>query len=223
MEDWIAYRKSLKAAPNLTNGKKNEDLLDMYRQTIAFQYYRDHLELYNSDYARQLTDFRDGNLLFEIMQRQIWNQASADSIGLKKYFDAHVKKYWWKPGADAIIFNCPNLQAAQKLTSRLANNLADWRKQVDSFGGQIQADSGRFEWKQIPGHGNTDLGGRFTAYLSAGSAKNIPNSVKFAYIVRKYPGAQPRNFEEARGLVISDYQNELEEKWLEVLKRNTPS
>jgi peptidyl-prolyl cis-trans isomerase SurA len=222
VEDWIVYRKSLKAAPNLTNGKKNEDLLDMYRQTIAFQYYRDHLELYNPDYARQLTDFRDGNLLFEIMQRQIWNQASADSIGLKKYFDAHVEKYWWKPGADAIIFNSPNLQAAQKLTSRLASNLGDWRKQVDSFGGQIQADSGRFEWKQIPGHGNTDQGGRFTEYVSVGPAKNVPTSVQFAYIVRKYPNAQPRNFEEARGLVISDYQNELEEKWLEVLRKKYP-
>jgi peptidyl-prolyl cis-trans isomerase SurA len=220
--DWIAYRRSLKGSPNLTNGKKNEELLDMYRQIIVFQYYRDHLELYNKDFATQVNEFRDGNLLFEIMQRQIWNQASADSIGLKKYFEAHIEKYRWKPGADAIIFNTPNIQTAQKLTGHLANNIAEWRKQVDSFGGQIQADSGRFEYKQIPAQGNTDLGSRFTFYMNTVSLNHVPSAISFAYIIRKYPTASPRTFDEARGLVISDYQNVLEEKWLDVLKKKYP-
>lgn len=220
--DWIAYRKSLKGAPNLTNGKKNEEILDMYRQTVAFQYYKDHLELYNKDFARQVTEFRDGNLLFEIMQRQIWNPASADSAGLKKYFETHVEKYRWMPGADAIIFNVPSLSVANRIVATLHQGIQGWRKTADSLGSQVQADSGRFEWKQIPGNGATKPAGTFTDFVTTPSSNSKTQAVQFAYIIRKYAIASPRSFEEARGLVISDYQNLLEEKWLEVLRKKYP-
>ena len=60
-------------------------------RSVAFEYYKQHLEKYNAAFAAQVNEFRDGNLLFEIMQRQIWNRAAADSAGLKKYFEAHKK------------------------------------------------------------------------------------------------------------------------------------
>jgi peptidyl-prolyl cis-trans isomerase SurA len=222
VSDWIAYRRSLKAAPNLTNGKKNEDLLDMYRQTVAFQYYKDHLELYNKDYAAQVNDFRDGNLLFEIMQRQIWNPASADSAALRKYFEDHIAKYRWLPGADAIIFNAPNLGVANKLTSSLKIDITNWRKEVEAPGSSVQADSGRFDWKQIPGQDQAVVPGRFTRFTSTFSPNHTVSGVRFAYIIRKYSSPSPRTFEEARGLVISDYQNELEKKWLDRLRKKYP-
>ena len=44
----------------------------------------------------------------------------------------------------------------------------------------------------------------------------------FVKILRIYPANQQRSFEEARGLVINDYQNFLEEKWIEQLKKKYP-
>jgi len=44
-------------------------------------YYRNHLEQYSKDFAFQLNEFKEGNLLFEIMQRKIWDKASTDSAG----------------------------------------------------------------------------------------------------------------------------------------------
>jgi peptidyl-prolyl cis-trans isomerase SurA len=214
--DWIAYRKSLKSVPKMTNGKTNTDILDLYLQTVAFEYYKEHLEKYNAAFAAQLNEFRDGNLLFEIMQRRIWNRATTDSAGLKKYFEAHAANYWWKPGADAIIFNASNQGSARKLERDLEKNMTGWRKAIDSFGGQIQADSGRFELKQLPGHVRVEAG-RFTEILP-----NPDKSVQFAYIIREYTTPSPRSFEEARGLVINDYQNELENQWIEELKKKYP-
>ncbi len=118
----------------------------------AFEYYKQHLEKYNAAFAAQVNEFREGNLLFEIMQRKIWNRSAADSAGLKKYFEKHAESYWWKPGAEAIIFNVPNQSSAKKLAEALKKDVNNWRKDVDSLGGQIQADSGRFELKQIPGN-----------------------------------------------------------------------
>ncbi len=214
--DWIVYRKSLKAAPSLTNGKTNAGILDLYKQTIAFDYYKEHLEKYNKTYAAQVGEFRDGNLLFDVMQVRVWNKASADSAGLKKYFTAHEKEYWWKPGAEAIIFNAGNASAAGKMESALAGGLHGWRKKLDSLGGQVQADSGRFEWKQIPGNEMVKPG-----HLTRPVA-NSDKSVQFAYIISNYGSSAPRTFEEAHGLVINDYQNELENQWISELKKKYP-
>ena len=217
--DWIAYRRSLKSSPNLTNGKSNAEILDAYRQIVAFEYYKQHLDKFNAAYAVQVAEFRDGNLLFEIMQRQIWNRAASDSEALKKYFELHKENYRWKPGAEAVIFTANNTQAAEKLQEVLGKNIVNWRRKVDSFGGQIQVDSGRFELKQIPASSMLSAveAGKFTA-----SQTNADKSVQFAYIIREYTTASPRTFEEARGLAINDYQNELENTWILELKKKYP-
>jgi peptidyl-prolyl cis-trans isomerase SurA len=63
--------------------------MDYYVGVAAMDYYKDHLETFNKDFAFQMNEFKEGNLLFEVMQRNVWDKAAADSIGLRKYFDAH--------------------------------------------------------------------------------------------------------------------------------------
>jgi peptidyl-prolyl cis-trans isomerase SurA len=150
------------------------------------------------------------------MQRQIWNRAIADSDGLKKYFDTNIKKYWWKPGSEAIIFNAPNISVAKKLEEELVKKISDWRVIVDSYSGQIHADSGRFELSQIPGK-QAVAKGKFTQMTT-----NSDHTIQFAYIIREYNTPSPRTYEEARGLVINDYQNELENQWIDELKKKYP-
>jgi peptidyl-prolyl cis-trans isomerase SurA len=222
INDWMVYRKSLKSSPNLTNGKSNTDILDAYRQIVAFDYYKQHLEQYNAAFAAQVAEFQDGNLLFEIMQRRVWNQASGDSAGLRKYYASHKENYWWKPGAEAIVFTTSNQPAADKIKAELEKNIKNWRKIIDSLGGQVQADSGRFEWKQLPGKGQPKTGNRFTAILQTESANHADKSVRFAYIIQEYATASPKTYEEARGLVINDYQDELENEWIGELKKKYP-
>jgi peptidyl-prolyl cis-trans isomerase SurA len=214
--DWIAYRRSLTGSPNLTKGKSNSEILDIYQQNIAFEYYKDHLEKFNPAFAAQLKEFRDGNLLFEMMQQQVWNRAAADSAGLKKYFESHRANYWWKPGAEVVLFTAANLPQAKKFQAGLENNMDQWRKAVESSGGAVQADSGRFEWKQIPGK-SQPAAGRFTEIVS-----NPDKTAQFAYILRLYTTPAARTFGEARGLVINDYQNDLENQWIEQLKKKYP-
>jgi peptidyl-prolyl cis-trans isomerase SurA len=214
--DWITYRKNLRSSPNITNGKTISEIFDLYRQTIAFDYYREHLEKYNAAFAAQVNEFSDGNLLFEIMQRQIWNHAIADSDGLKKYFETNVRKYWWKPGAEAIIFNAPNMTVAKKLQGELEQKINFWRVTADGYAGQIHADSGRFELSQLPGKQSV-AAGRFTQM-----ATNSDKSIQFAYIIRQYNMPSPRTYEEARGLVINDYQNDLENRWIDELRKKYP-
>ena len=60
----------------------------------------------NDDFVFQLNEFKEGNLLFEVMQRKIWDAATADTAALKKFYQKNKNKYWWENSADAIIFTC---------------------------------------------------------------------------------------------------------------------
>ena len=63
----------------------------------------------------------------------------------------------------------------------------------------------------------------FQEKLITAPVKNeTDNSLTFAYIIRIYRERAPRSFEDARGFVINEYQNYLEEKWLETLKKKYP-
>ncbi len=63
--------------------------------------------------------------------------------------------------------------------------------------------------------------------LSAGYITNIAvnkadNTVSFAYIISMHNKEEPRNFADAKGLVINDYQTKLEKAWVDELKKKYP-
>jgi peptidyl-prolyl cis-trans isomerase SurA len=48
------------------------------------------------------------------------------------------------------------------------------------------------------------------------------NTASFAYIVKVYTASSPRTFNEAKGLVMNDYQAWLEEQWIKDLRKKYP-
>jgi peptidyl-prolyl cis-trans isomerase SurA len=219
LKEWLDYRKSIRNVPSLNNGKTDKEIMDQYIENAAFEFYRNHAEDYDKDFAYQLNEFREGNLLFEVMQHQVWDKASSDSAGLLSYYQSHKDKYWWEPSADAIVFICGSEHSADQLKSRLEHDPGEWKKFVDSSNGSVHADSGRFELAQLPMTDRSGLQpGRFTY-----SVKNpADNTVTLAYILQLYPDRTPRNYKDARGFVINDYQTFLEDHWVTELKKEYP-
>jgi peptidyl-prolyl cis-trans isomerase SurA len=219
VKDWQHYLETIRNYENMKAGKTKQQLYEGFVETTTFDYYRSHLEEYNKEFAYQLNEFKEGNLLFEIMQRKIWDEAATDSAGLQKYYAQHKDKYWWETSADAIIFTASNEKVAEETRKKLQENYKDWQKYIDNSSGQLQADSGRYELGQIPVAERTN----FTAGLTTANVKNeTDNSVAFAYIIKVYSNREPRNFADARGFVINDYQQFLEEKWVNELKKKYP-
>lgn len=54
--------------------------------------YRDSLEKYNPEFAAQMKEFKEGNLLFEIMQTTIWDKPLKDQDKLEEEWIADLKK-----------------------------------------------------------------------------------------------------------------------------------
>ncbi|MFT3826439.1 MAG: peptidylprolyl isomerase [Chitinophagaceae bacterium] len=219
VKDWQEYLDAIQGLNYVRNGKTKKELFDQFTETSAFDYYRDHLEEYNKDFAWQLNEFKEGNLLFEVMQRKVWSVASADSVGLKKYYQAHKDKYWWEASADAIIVTANSETANTEGVKKFGSNYKDWKQYIENSNGALQGDSGRFELGQIPVVERTN----FTPGLITAPVKNTTdNTFTFAYIVQIYRDRAQRSFDDARGFVINDYQNALEEQWIADLKKKYP-
>lgn len=216
---WATYAKTFRYKGDGSGYKPYNQVMDEFINNQAQLYYRDHLEDFNMEFRNQMTEFKDGNLFFEIMQQEIWNKAQADSLALENYFTANKNKYSWKQSADAVIFFCSDISTSKIVYEQVKRKPSSWRSIVDALSEKVVADSARYEWSQIPNANKAPL----KAGIVTNSVINKnDNSASFAYILKLYPQPQPRSFSEARGLVINDYQNELEEKWIAELKKKYP-
>ena len=218
VSDWANYLSNIRDMPTLSEGKTQQQLLQQFKEMVATDYYRNHLEEYNPGFARQLKEFKEGNMLFEIMQRNIWDKANADSAGLMAQYNANRQKYVWGPSADVIMFSVNDPTIANEVRQRLANNVTDWKNITAGYEGRVQADSGRYELNQLPGEARSFKPRSFTTPV----INQSEGITTLMYIVNIYQDKTPRNFEDAKGLVLNDYQQLLEEKWLAELKQQYP-
>ena len=218
--DWLQFIKGRSTGDNSKNTPEFfTKQMEEYVKFASQEYYKKHLAEYKPEYNYQVQEFKEGNLLFEIMEKNVWSKAGADSIGLKNYYTQHKEKYKWEPSVDAIIITCSDSLAAAGAMKNIKTNPLSWKKFAEEFEGKVQADSGRFEMSQIPVVERTNFEKGITTF----PLKNEQDgSSVFAYIVNVYREVSQRNFEEARGLVINDYQQVLEDKWIEQLKKKYP-
>ncbi|MHA4844671.1 peptidylprolyl isomerase [Flavitalea antarctica] len=216
LKDWQDH---IVRSLSLRSSLSRKAMFQEFADQKVLDYYREHLEEYNKDFAFQVSEFKEGNLLFEVMQRKIWDKAAADSIGLRKYFDKYKSKYKWEASADAIIFTFANAEQAMQMRSRIDSNWKAWSTLQETSNGNMQADSARFELSQIPVPDRTNFQ---PGLLTADTKNATDNSVSYSYIIRMYPANEQRSFAAARGFVVNDYQAFLEENWIKELMKKYP-
>lgn len=217
--DWISYATNFRYQPDGSGLKPHAQVRTEWEQYEMVEYYKNNLESFNDEYRNQLTEFRDGNLFFEIMQQEVWNKAQSDTAGQLRLFNKQKEKYNWKASADVVLFFCSDVNAANELHARLKAKPSNWKNESLSFGERVFADSARLEWEQVPNLGNqTPKAGQLLDPV----INQTDNNASFAYVLRVYPRPGPKTFEEARGSVIGDLQAELEKNWEANLQKKYP-
>jgi peptidyl-prolyl cis-trans isomerase SurA len=219
VNDYITYAQAWRYKSDGTGVKPYQQVIDEFTRRQAEEYYRSHLEDFNSDFRYQMNEFKDGNLFFEIMQREVWGKAQNDSAALQAYYEKNKAKYTWKPSADAVIFFCGDENTATTLHEQVKKSPGRWKELSEALSEKVVADSSRYELGQIPNASKiVSMSGVVTNPLK----NKTDGSVSFAYILKTYPANMQRSYAEARGLVISDYQGELEKQWVAELKKKYP-
>lgn len=194
-------------------------LIDKFYQSYInqelSQYYDDNLEKEFPEFSAVMDEYRDGLLLFDLMEKEIWNKSKTDTLGLKSFYDKNISNYQWKNRLDVIILSSTNIDIIKKASKYLKNDKSvDFIKEkLNSKEGavNIMAKAGIFE------EGNEVL----------------PKNIKFEtgisdiikegeyYFVTKINAtlpAGPKLLDECKGKAINDYQQFLEDNWVKDLK-----
>ncbi|OGX84268.1 peptidylprolyl isomerase [Hymenobacter coccineus] len=80
-----------------------EQLYDQYVDQRLTDFEKNALDTKYEDYRMLAKEYRDGILLFQLMDEKVWSKAIEDSVGLKKFFAANQDKYQWGPRTQATV------------------------------------------------------------------------------------------------------------------------
>ncbi len=178
-------------------------------------YYTDHLETEFPDFSNVMDEYRDGLLLFDLMEKEIWDRSKTDTIGLKKFYDNQKFVYQWKNRVDVVIASSTNMDIIKKAQKMMKQNVAP-EKIKEALNPKdkvlVMTNSGVFE------EGNDAL--PKTLKFEVGVSEIIKEGeYYFVTKVNKVLPAGEKMLEECKGKVINDYQQYLEQNWVEELKK----
>jgi peptidyl-prolyl cis-trans isomerase SurA len=215
--DWLRFARDARLNAEQYREETFEQLWSSYPAIASMEFYRAHLEDYNADFAFQLKEFKEGNMLFDVMEKQVWGKATNDSVGLKKYFDEHRNDYTWNESVDVLVFNCNSTNAAHEVQQKLSEGI-NWRRVLEMKMDEVQGDSGRFELNQI---GLNMVSGKMSGKFSDITV-NQDGTATFMQYLDFHAKGELRSFEQAKGIAINEYQAVLEKKWLDELRKKYP-
>lgn len=176
-------------------------------------------ELYDKDsyFHNLLNEYYDGMLLFEISNRKIWDGAAKDTKGLQQYFESNKTKYQWKaPKYKGIIILAVNdsiMQEAKIFLKNESNNENKFAALKEKYKKQANVEY------VLAAKGDNPL-----VDYEIFKTGDKPNSKRYAssFIYEGKMIDAPETYEDVKVQVTSDYQNVLEEKWIEYLKKKYP-
>lgn len=171
----------------------------------------------NSEYRNLVNEYSDGILLFDISKKKVWDRAATDLEGLDKYFAEHKDRYTFdEPRYKAFIIFAANDSIAgvvEEYTKTLGEvNPRTFAKEMrEKFGRDVRVE------RVIAKKGENAI----TDYLAFGGEK--PESKKISwhnyFAFRGKIITAPEDADDVRGKVTTDYQNTLEEEWVEQLRK----
>lgn len=187
----------------------------------CLDYENAHLEDFYPEFKALMQEYHDGILLFNLMDKMVWSKAIKDTTGLKNYFAQHRQKYQHGQEAEAIIFSVPKkswprLDSLLKVypdKDTLARDILSRKIKIAG----LSADTGIFQ------KGDSRLMDKISwkQGLSAPVFPEVGNKVNVVYIKKLIPPGT-MTFNQARGLVASDYQDVLEKEWVQQLRQQYP-
>lgn len=190
-------------------------LYEMFVERSLLESEESQLEKKQPEFAKLMKEFRDGNLLYELMSRRVWNKAMQDSAGLAAHYEQHRDKYHWSERVDVSLFTCnDDATAAQYRAIADTADMARLERDIKESGKtqNLKIESRVYE------RGQNDAIDQME--WKTGLSKNVKTKdgkTAFAKIKQVLPPA-PKKLEEARGYVIADYQAQLEKEWLKELR-----
>lgn len=190
-----------------------EDNYELFLEDQLKKYEEENLVNENQDYANIISEYRDGLLLFDLMETEIWNAAKKDSVALQIFYNKNEKNYMFQKRMEANVAS-----SAKKKDIKMVSKLLKKGQSTEAINKLLNT--------------NNSINVTFTSGTMNKSHQALPKGIKFkkgvskvmkhnnSYVVVKVKAILPENkktFEEAKGNVTSDFQANREKQWLKEL------
>ena len=178
----------------------------------VLNYYKRNLETTNEEYRNLFQEYKNGLLLFDLMDLKVWDAAQKDSLGLESFYASNIENYKTKAIANALVLTTKNSKEVAGLQTLLENSsnvdslktLLEGYKDVLVKAGDLEKESTIFPQKTDFSNDNPQV------------YHEKDNYVLVKILGQKEAMIQPIG--EIKGKVISDYQNQIQEDWLRSLR-----
>ena len=170
----------------------------------------------------QIQEYHDGLLVYELTNREVWQRAKTDDVGLRAWFDVHKKSYVSEgPHYRGLAYYTKtkaDMKAVKKYLKRLP--FEQWaealRSTFNSDGDErVKMEVGVFK----PGDNATidrQVFKRRDVVAQADAA--YPFEAVYGKKLKKYP----EGYNDVRDQVVADYQQMLESEWVASLRSRYP-
>lgn len=195
--------------------KLTNELYNKFLDEQLTAYYDENLETDNPEFANVMEEYRDGLLLFDLMEKEIWDRAKTDTLGLKNFYEAHKSEHMWKKRVDVMVASSTKMDMIKKAQALMKKGAAPQAiKDKLNVGNvvNVMTNSGTFEEGSdaLPktmkyNVGVSDIFKEGEYYFVTDVKKIIPEGVK--------------SLDECKGKVVNDYQQSLEQGWVDDLKK----
>lgn len=195
------------------------ELYDSFLKEKVFAYEDANLENKYPEFKTLVQEYHDGILLFSLMEEQVWNKAVEDTTGLNEYYERNKNNYMWNDRVKAIVLTSTDKGNVEELTAFLSGDVTIDTVNAYLKNSKVKA-SVRYSFYQKGDNVNIDAMEWKEGVLNTFES-TVDNTTQLIKIVEVRP-SEPKTFKEAKGLVTSGYQAELETLWLQQLKEKYP-
>lgn len=163
-----------------------------------------------------IREYHDGLLLYEISNRTVWNRAAKDDKALEAYFKKNRKKYRWdEPRFKGIAYYVKDAADVENVKNAIKNvPFEAWadtlRKEFNDSTVRIKVVKGIFKKGD-----NTLVDNEI--FQTGAKVKPVEGYPITAVYGEKLKS--PKSYKDVRELVVADYQEELEKKWVADLRK----
>jgi peptidyl-prolyl cis-trans isomerase SurA len=170
-----------------------------------YNYHNENLESEYPEFKNIVQEYREGLLLFELMEKEIWIKSKIDTIGLKKYYDDNKANYLWKKRIEAVVVTSETKKEAKNVRKLLKTNVTI--KQLKESQKKSVVSEGLYELtdKELPKKYKSDIG----------VSKIFKHNNQYVVVkgIKEFLPKQ-KLLTEVKGRVINDYQTQIEKDWL---------
>lgn len=187
-------------------------------QIIAYEDAR--LEQKYPSFAHLLQEYHDGILLFDLTDKMVWSKAIKDTVGLKEFYEKNKNNYMWDERAEVYLISYENDKCKEQFIKAVENN----KKQlsVEDILNNINKKAICLTKKDVKLFSKGDSPAvdklAFNTDKSQNKTYNIDSEKKLIFYLNKMLPPQPKQLNEAKGIITADYQSYLEKEWIQELR-----